>query len=88
MDAVIAIETIALVCPRSADAIQAGNFGPVRVLAAYGSTDQKKRYLSKLLAAEALIAVAMTEPEAGSAVTDLTTSATPDGDGFLSYNFV
>jgi alkylation response protein AidB-like acyl-CoA dehydrogenase len=82
MDAVIAIETIALVCPRSADAIQAGNFGPVRVLAAYGTADQKKRYLAKLLAGEALIAVAMTEPEAGSAVTDLTTSATPEGDGF------
>ena len=33
MDAVIAIETVAAVCPRSADVIQAGNFGPIRVLA-------------------------------------------------------
>lgn len=31
---------------------------------------------------EALISVGMTEPEAGSAVTELKTSATPDGDGF------
>ena len=30
MDAVIAIETVASVCPRSADAVQAGNFGPIR----------------------------------------------------------
>ncbi|MFQ5916322.1 MAG: acyl-CoA dehydrogenase family protein, partial [Candidatus Binatia bacterium] len=29
MDSVIAIETIALVCPRSADVVQAGNFGPI-----------------------------------------------------------
>ncbi|HEV3008419.1 MAG TPA: acyl-CoA dehydrogenase, partial [Burkholderiales bacterium] len=31
---------------------------------------------------DAVISVGMTEPEAGSAVTDLKTSATPDGDGF------
>lgn len=82
MDAVIAIETIALVCPRSADVIQAGNFGPIRVLAEYGSDNQKRTYLSKLLAGESLIAVAMTEPEAGSAVTDLKTTATADAEGF------
>jgi len=82
MDAIIAIETIASVCPRSADVIQAGNFGPVRVLAEYGTQDQKDRYLKQILAGEAVITVGMTEPEAGSAVTDLTTSATPDGDGY------
>jgi alkylation response protein AidB-like acyl-CoA dehydrogenase len=82
MDAIIAIETIASICPRSADVIQAGNFGPVRVLAEYGTPDQKKRYLDKILAGESLITVGMTEPEAGSAVTDLKTSATPDGEGF------
>ena len=82
MDAIIAIETIASVCPRSADVIQAGNFGPVRVLAEYGTPDQKKRYLDKILAGESVITVGMTEPEAGSAVTDLKTTATPDGEGY------
>lgn len=81
-DAVIAIQAVAEVCPRSADVIQAGNFGPVRVLAEYGTDDQKRRYLSKLLTGRSVIAVAMTEPDAGSAVTDLRTSATPDGEGF------
>ena len=82
MDAVIAIETVAQVCPRSADVVQAGNFGPVRVLAEYGTQDQKERYLAKILRGESVITVGMTEPEAGSAVTDLTTTATPDGDGY------
>jgi len=82
MDAVIAIETVASVCPRSADVIQAGNFGPVRVLAEYGTTDQKARYLTKILKGASVITVGMTEPEAGSAVTDLKTTATPDGDGY------
>lgn len=82
MDAVIAIETVASVCPRSADVVQAGNFGAIRVLAEYGSPLQKENYLRPLLAGKTLIAVGMTEPGAGSAVTELVTSATPDGDGF------
>src|ERR687883_1129523 len=82
LDAVIAIETVASVCPRSADVVQAGNFGPIRVLAEYGSAAQKDRYLKRLLAGEAVISVGMTEPEAGSAVTDLQTSATRDGEGW------
>jgi alkylation response protein AidB-like acyl-CoA dehydrogenase len=82
MDAVLAIEAIAKFCPRSADVIQAGNFGAIRVLAEYGSAEQKERLLGPMLKGEKLIAVAMTEPEAGSAATDLKTTATPDGDGF------
>ena len=83
MDAVIAIESVASVCPRSADVVQAGNFGPIRVLAEYGSAQQKSKFLKRLLGGEAVISVGMTEPDAGSAVTDLKTSATPDGDGWL-----
>ena len=82
MDAVIAIEQVAAVDPRAADVIQAGNFGAIRVLAQFASPEQKARYLAPLLAGDALISVAMTEPNAGSAVTELQTTATPDGDGF------
>jgi len=82
MDAVIAIEAVAAACPRSADVVQAGNFGAIRVLAEYGSAQQKDAYLKKLLRGEGVISVAMTEPEAGSAVTDLKTKATADGAGY------
>ncbi len=82
IDAVIAIETVASVCPRSADVVQAGNFGPIRVLAEYGTPGQKQKYLERLLSGESVISVGMTEPEAGSAVTDLQTTATADGKGF------
>lgn len=74
-DAIIAIEEIAAVCPRSADVIQAGNFGAIRVLAEFGSDQQKQKYLSQLLSGDAVIAIGMTEPEAGSAVTELKTTA-------------
>jgi len=82
MDAVIAIQEIARSCPRSADVVQAGNFGAIRVLMQYATPEQRERYLKPLLEGRALISVAMTEPNAGSAVTELTTTAKPDGDGF------
>lgn len=82
IDAVIAIQEIAMACPRSADALQAGNFGPIRTFAEYATADQKARYLPRLLAGESVIALGMTEPEAGSAATDIKTTATPDGNGF------
>jgi alkylation response protein AidB-like acyl-CoA dehydrogenase len=82
IDAVIAIEEVAAACPRSADVVQAGNFGPIRVLAEYGSASQKERFLAPLLKGETVISVGMTEPEAGSAVTELKTTATPDGEGY------
>jgi alkylation response protein AidB-like acyl-CoA dehydrogenase len=82
MDAVLAIEAVASVCPRSADVVQAGSFGPVRVLAEYGSAAQKAKYLAPILAGDTVLCLGMSEPEAGSAVTDLKTTATPDGDGY------
>jgi alkylation response protein AidB-like acyl-CoA dehydrogenase len=80
MDAVVAIQEIAKVCPKSADIVQAGNFGPIRTFVEYASEDQKKRYLSDLLEGRALISLGMTEPDAGSAVTELKTKAVEDGD--------
>src|SRR6201982_1761203 len=83
MDAVIAIEQVAAACPRSADVVQFGNFGPIRTFAEYGTSAQKARWLPDLLAGKLVLSLGMTEPEAGSAVTDLTTSARPDGSGYL-----
>src|SRR6202048_3110025 len=83
MDAIIAIEQIAAVCPRSADVVQFGNFGPIRTFAEYGTPAQKQRWLPDLLAGRMVLSLGMTEPDAGSAVTDLTTSARPDGSSYL-----
>ncbi len=82
VDAVLAIQSIAASCPRSADVVQAGNFGAIRTFSEYASKDQKERFLPGLLSGKAIMGVGMTEPDAGSAVTELTTRATPDGDGY------
>jgi alkylation response protein AidB-like acyl-CoA dehydrogenase len=78
MDAVIAIEQVAAVCPRSADVVQFGNFGPIRTFAEYGTPEQKKRWLGDLLGGRAVMSLGMSEPDAGSAATDLKTSAKLD----------
>ncbi len=80
MHAVLAIQEVALVCPKSADIVQAGNFGPIRTFVEYASAEQKDRFLPDLLAGKKLIALGMSEPEAGSAVTELRTTARIEGD--------
>lgn len=83
LDAVVAIQEVGLACPKSADVVQAGNFGALRTFAEYATDEQKARFLPDLLAGRSLLGLAMSEPEAGSAVTDLTTTARRDGDGYL-----
>jgi alkylation response protein AidB-like acyl-CoA dehydrogenase len=83
MDAVIAIQEVALACPRSADIVQTGNFGPIRTFVEYATPEQKMRFLPDLLAGRKLIALGMTEPDAGSAVTDLRTSARQEGSEYV-----
>ena len=83
LDAVIAIEQVALVCPRSADVIQAGNFGPIRTLAEYATPAQKAKFLPALLAGETVISLGMSEPDAGSAVTELKTAAKAADGGYV-----
>jgi alkylation response protein AidB-like acyl-CoA dehydrogenase len=79
-DAIIAIDEVAQVCPRSADVIQAGNFGPIRTFAEYATEDQKQRFLPGLLAGDMAISLCMSEPEAGSAATELKTQGEFDGE--------
>lgn len=83
MHAVLAIQQIALVCPKSADIVQAGNFGPIRTFVEYATPEQKARFLPDLLAGKKLISLGMTEPDAGSAVTELKTSARLDGEHYV-----
>lgn len=83
MDAVIAIEQMSLVCPKSADIIQAGNFGAIRTFAEYASPEQKARWLPDLLSGEMVISLGMSEPEAGSAATDLKTTAKEEREHYV-----
>jgi len=83
MDAVIVITEVAKVCPQTADVVQAGNFGAIQQIAFLGNDFLKKEVLQKLIRGETIITAAMSEPNAGSAVTDLRTTARFDGDEVL-----
>ena len=83
MDAVIAIQEVALHCPKSADIVQAGNFGAIRTFVEYASEAQKEKYLPDLLAGKKILGLGMSEPGAGSAVTELVTSAKKVDGGYV-----
>src|SRR5262249_50811204 len=83
MDAVIAIEQVAAVCPRSADVVQFGSFGPIRTFGEYASPALRERYLPDLLAGRAVMSLGMSEPGAGSAATDLKSTAKPEGAHYV-----
>lgn len=60
-----------------------GCIGAVDPVRTFGNQDQKQRYLSKLANGEQLSAFALTEPNAGSDLTALRTTAVRKGNHFL-----
>lgn len=58
--------------------------GNANVIHRFGTPDQKKRYLTHLLAGRWFGTMALTEPQAGSSLSDITTTATPNPDGTYS----
>jgi butyryl-CoA dehydrogenase len=73
MNAILCIEELAKFSPMIAGPVFESNVGPVRVIDIFGTKEQK----------EAIVSVCMTEPEAGSDLTALTTNAVEDGDHYI-----
>ena len=80
LDAVLVMETVSQVCPHSGDAVQATNFGAIRQLSMFGSAEMKSSVLPQLLNGDGFMSVGMSEPDAGSALTDLRTTARYEGE--------
>ena len=80
LDVLLVVEEIARVCGVTARIVVEGSLGVVGALTAYGTEEQKRRYLPWVLEGDKP-AICITEPEAGSAATDLATRAdeTPGG---------
>ncbi len=82
-DAVIVLEEIAKISIAVAFPIFESCFGPTLAIAHFGSEAMKQAVLPKVCAGETVIAVAMSEPNAGSALTDLRTTATLTQQGVV-----
>ncbi len=82
-EAILAIEELARISPLCASPVFESNVGPVKVIEQFGTEEQKRKYIPPVCRGDSMISVAMTEPEAGSALTDLATRAVLDGDYYI-----
>lgn len=74
-DAVLVLEEIASISIAVAFPIFESCFGPCLAIAHYGSEQLKQQVLPKVCSGDTIVAVSMSEAEAGSALTDLKTRA-------------
>lgn len=84
-DAVLVLEELAKVSIAVAFPIFESCFGPTLAIAHFGNEAMKQRILPKVCSGEMVVAVAMSEPDAGSALTDLKTQLSRT-DGRLLLN--
>jgi alkylation response protein AidB-like acyl-CoA dehydrogenase len=82
LDLVLAIEQVARVCGVTGRILVDSNLGAVGAIAEYGSEAQKRKYLPRVVQGDKP-AIAITEPAAGSAASDLETRAEASGDAWV-----
>ena len=82
LDTVLVVEEMAKACGVTARIVVEGNMGAIGTVMAYGTAEQKT-IAAKLVLAGDKPAICITEPEAGSAATDMTTTAVRDGNGYV-----
>jgi len=83
IDAVLAIETAAKYCGVTARAIVETNMGALGCVMAYGTEEQRKLVAKRVLKDGDKPAIGMTEPEAGTALTDLATTAVKKNNQYI-----
>ena len=81
-DAVLAIEEIARSCALSARIVVESNMGAISAIMAYG-TEAQKRFCAPYVLAGDKPAICITEPEAGSAATEMKTVARKAGSKYV-----
>lgn len=79
-DAVLVLEEVAKISIAVAFPVFESCFGPSLAIAHFAPDALRERVLPKVCSGEMMVAVAMSEPDAGSALTDLGTRARADGD--------
>ena len=83
LDAVLVLEEVAKVSISVAFPIFESCFGPTLAIAHFGSDQMKETVIPKICSGDMVVAVSMSEPEAGSALTDLKTSGRVEGDEII-----
>ncbi len=79
LDAVLVLEEVAKISPSVAFPIFESSFGPVLAISHFAPEPLRDRVVPQVCGGEMIVAVAMSEPDAGSALTDLKTTAKAEG---------
>ena len=82
IDALLVVEELAKVCGTVARISVDANTAVGKAIAEYGTEDQRARYLPKVVGGDKP-AIAITEPNVGSAATSITTRAEKRGDHYI-----
>lgn len=80
IDALIVQEEFAKANQLSAWPLFEASAGPARVIHLFGTEEQKQKFLPPVARGEKIIAISISEPDAGSAATDVKTKAGIEGD--------
>ena len=83
LEALLVLEQFAMISNAVAFPVFEALVGPVRTLERFGSQELKARIIPEVVGGEATVAVSMSEPDAGTALTDLTTKAREEGGHFV-----
>jgi butyryl-CoA dehydrogenase len=83
LDALLVMEEFAKVSVGVAFPIFECCAGPVRIIERYGIQALRDRILPRVVAGDILVAISMSEPDAGTALTDLRTQARFEGDRII-----
>ncbi len=83
LEALIILEEFAKVSPAVAFPIFESSVGPIRAVEYFANKDLVRRIVPQVCKGEMIVAVAMSEPDAGSALTDLKTRAEIDGNKII-----
>jgi alkylation response protein AidB-like acyl-CoA dehydrogenase len=81
--ALAVLEEFGKVCRPAAFQIFEANTGPAQVINHLGTEEQKRRWLPPIIAGERTMAVGISEPDAGSAATDMRTTARETDVGYV-----
>ncbi|MEM6476385.1 MAG: acyl-CoA dehydrogenase family protein [Pseudomonadota bacterium] len=82
IEALLVLEEFAKISNAVAFPVFEALVGPVRTIERFGSAEMKARVLPEVIKGEKVVAVSMSEPDAGTALTDLKTKAVADGNGY------
>ncbi len=82
-EAVTAVEAVSEVCPDTAELMMNSSLVAPRAIEMFGTESAKRRYLPAVMSGEDFVCIAMSEPDAGSDLHNMSTTVRETGDSLV-----